>query len=507
MSARRTEITDPIDRLRYLVEAAEKASKTPNTPNTSKAEATWERYVHECARVDAAEVTADPDYMFLIGRMKGIDRSWQQRAGVLEKAQINAVKKAKARPKPDLRLVDRDTQVELREMPVWNRLDKTGGDKPRAAATLINYARILELDTRWRDRIRLNEFSGDVEIDDDPIHDDSPTSAAVWMAETYGINAASRTVHEAMRYVGRANSYHPVREYLRTLKWDRKTRLPSLLSGYMQARAIHDGHRDLLQLIGQRWMISAVARVMDPGCQVKSALLLLGDQNAGKSKALEILGGDWYSRSRLDLRSKDGMAQVQGVWIYEIPEVKQMFDSRTAEEIKAFIDQPDDRYRAHFGRVVTSHPRQMVFAATDNNERLLNDPTGAARYWPVSVGSIDLSALAEDRDQLWAEAVIRYDGGERWHFDSVESRCLAEIASEHSQEDPWTGKVHEWMTDGTRRGHPFEIGEILSGIQLDLRAQDAPSAHRVGAILRAIGCLNTRENRGARKVHVWRMPL
>jgi putative DNA primase/helicase len=506
MSARRPEIVDPIDKLRYVVEAAEKSNETPSEANIKKAKDALGHYLRTCACSEAVEVVAHADYMFLIGRLKQISREWAQGANVLLMAQADAVNKAK-KARPNLRLVDKDTQAEQREIGVWNRLERTGGQHPKATATLINYARIFELDTRWRDRIRLNEFSGDVEIDDEPIHDDSPTSAAVWMAETYGINAASRTVHEAMRHVGRANSYHPVREYLRTLKWDRKTRLPSLLSGYMQARAIHEGHRDLLQLIGQRWMISAVARVMDPGCQVKSALLLLGDQNAGKSKALEILGGHWYSRSRLDLRSKDGMAQVQGVWIYEIPEVKQMFDSRTAEEIKAFIDQPDDRYRAHFGRVVTSHPRQMVFAATDNNERLLNDPTGAARYWPVSVGSIDLAALAADRDQLWAEAVIRYDGGERWHFDSAESRCLAEIATEHSQEDPWTAKVHEWMSDGTRRGQPFEIGEILSGIQLDLRAQDAPSAHRVGAILRALGCLNTRENRGTRKVHVWRMPL
>jgi hypothetical protein len=495
---------DAVGRLREVVEEIERLHRRP----TTESEATAKRLYHAYLPVlgeDSPALSEATETGVLILRIQEIDSHWRAVGGRLRNM-IERNAKLSEKNTPRLRLVDKDTHADQREMDVWNRLDRTGGDKPRATATLINYARIFELDSRWRDRIRLNEFSGDVEIDDEPITDDSPTAAAVWMAETYSINAASRTVHEAMRHVGRSNSYHPVREYLRTLKWDKKPRLPDLLSGYMQARAIHDGHRDLLQLIGQRWMISAVARVMDPGCQVKSALLLLGDQDAGKSRALEILGGDWYSRSRLDLRSKDGMAQVQGVWIYEIPEVKHMFDSRTAEEIKAFIDQPDDRYRAHFGRVVTSHPRQMVFAATDNNERLLNDPTGAARYWPVSVGKIDLAALAADRDQLWAEAVIRYDGGERWHFDSVESRCLSEIANEHSQEDPWTGKIGWWMNEASNLGKTFEISEILHGIGLDLKAQDTLSAHRVGTILRDIGCVNRRENRGTRKPHVWYLP-
>lgn len=495
----------PIDRLTFVIEAGERARDRPTTDNVAKAKKTWDRYLSNVARFDARAVTEDPQYLFLIGRMKEIDREWIARANTLVRAMEDVVEKTKT-SRPSLRLVEKDTHADQREMEVWSRLDKTGGDRPKASASLVNYTRIFEIDSRWRDRIRLNEFSGDVEIDDEPITDDSPTSAAVWMAETYAINATSRNVHEAMRYTSLANSYHPVREYLRTLKWDKKARLPDLLTGYMQARAIHDGHRDLLALIGQRWMISAVARVMDPGCQVKSALLLLGDQDAGKSRALEILGGDWYSRSRLDLRSKDGMAQVQGVWIYEIPEVKQMFDSRTAEEIKAFIDQPDDRYRVHFGRVVSSHPRQMVFAATDNTDRILNDPTGSSRYWPVSVGKIDLAALAADRDQLWAEAVIRYDAGERWHFDSAESKCLAEIAKEHSQEDPWTEIVHEWLSRPEQQGKALEISEILRGIGVESRLQDTPSAHRIGAILRDLGCEKARENRGTRKVYVWRLP-
>ena len=100
------------------------------------------------------------------------------------------------------------------------------------------------------------------------------------------------------------------------------------------------------------------------------------------------------------------------------------------EKIKAYISNRTDVYREPYARASVGVPRQQVFIGTTNADSYLNDPTGNRRFWPVKVGTIDLDALTRDRDQLWAEAVARFDAGEAWwpHGDAAE---VADLADDH----------------------------------------------------------------------------
>jgi len=118
-----------------------------------------------------------------------------------------------------------------------------------------------------------------------------------------------------------------------------------------------------------------------------------------------------------------------------------------------------DRFRPPYGKRLVESPRQCVFAGSVNHCTYLRDETGGRRFWPVVCNRILAADLGWDRDQLWAEAVVRYRAGATWWLDTLELNRLAEREqSDRYEGDPWDELIAAWVAqplaryDGT--GHP-----------------------------------------------------
>jgi predicted P-loop ATPase len=97
-----------------------------------------------------------------------------------------------------------------------------------------------------------------------------------------------------------------------------------------------------------------------------------------------------------------------------------------------------------------------------NHSTYLRDETGGRRFWPVACRApvIDVDALKEARDQLWAEAVALYYDGKPWWLDSVALNQAAEDQQADRYEgDPWDELILRWAE--TRES--VSISEILTG--------------------------------------------
>ncbi len=99
------------------------------------------------------------------------------------------------------------------------------------------------------------------------------------------------------------------------------------------------------------------------------------------------------------------------------------------------------------------------FAGSVNPETYLRDETGNRRFWPVRCGTIDLDALQRDRDQLWAEAVVRYREGVIWWLQDPALIAMAEEAqTERMQSDAWDGLIERWIGTERRRVNRGYVG-------------------------------------------------
>ena len=156
-----------------------------------------------------------------------------------------------------------------------------------------------------------------------------------------------------------------------------------------------------------------------------------------------------------------------------------------AGALKAFLTQREERFIPKYGRNEVHEPRQCVFIGTTNKTAYLRDETGGRRFWPVKVGMIDTDALAKERDQLFAEAMVAYLRGERWWPS-------AELEREHIQPeqearfevDAWEQAISFWLMGKTQTTILVVAREALF---IDLPKIGTGDQRRIAAILERLG--------------------
>lgn len=337
----------------------------------------------------------------------------------------------------------------------WKQLLKTD-EKGRIRTTPQNLSLIAEKDEmlktisydQFHERYIASENSPFRPRNTEFLDNTSFADISRHLEEEYGFRITCASMEERILTIIKGlRSFHPIQNFILTEKWDGIPRVDTLLIDYL-------GAEDTLlnRQITRKWMAAAVARVFLPGTKFDYVLTLTGPEGTGKSTLFRKLAEEWFNDTfSFAFDNKQLREAISAKWIIEIAELSGLRKAEVAAA-KAFISATEDTFRPAYGRVVETHPRQCVFAATTNEEYFLRSITGDRRWWVVDVagnGSVEkwLPNLIANVHQIWAEAYSIFLNGEPLYLPEALEAEMRKMQQEHNiiVGSGILGELEEWL--------------------------------------------------------------
>lgn len=325
--------------------------------------------------------------------------------------------------------------------------DKSGDLKP----TLHTVSEIFR--HYYKGRVTWDEMKKISCFDSEPVTTVRLTKLREEIEIAFHCKPGTETTVHAFDSVAFENRFHPVREYLQSLpEWDATPRWEQLPKQAIPSKGKLD------DVYWRKWAISAVARVLQPGCKVDTALILSGVQGLLKSSAFkELIGKQYFSDSSADIEGKEWVQEFHSKWGIEWAELERVTTKKGADVVKAFLTKETDDYRPPYAVKTETWPRGFIIFGTTNKEEFLVDPSGSRRFWVIrATHETNIEQLSQWRDQLWAEALFYYQQGESWWLTREQEKERERSNAEYEERDVWEETIEPWLANKKSDFHSTE---------------------------------------------------
>ncbi len=290
----------------------------------------------------------------------------------------------------------------------------------------------------YKDSIHVNAWSGDIFLGSiSPIN---KTNIGTMLNRLEDILDTALPLHHSfldrrLDAMVKYRTFHPIENYLKGLPkltpndWAEWLTLADKLFGTSE---------HLVQVKLTRWLIGAVARAIEPGCKMDTALVIRGKQGIGKTSLLAALFGEHFRTLHSSQSQLEQQRNIQNCWGAELGELEATFRAKDISALKAFLTETHDSFRDLNKELGAPRPRHCVFAGTTNETAFLNDNTGSRRFWVIDAGDhiIPVSWVKANRDRIWAVAYHLYLAKKNWWLTPEEEELSERANKTYQTENP-----------------------------------------------------------------------
>jgi len=259
---------------------------------------------------------------------------------------------------------------------------------------------------RYNEFTNYNEFNG-VKWDEDK----KPQEIFNFFKRNFNEWCPRIDIKETIQETLNRNTYHPIKDWLRNLRWDGEERLETFLIDYYGAE-----DTPLNRVYFKRWMLALIKRIIYPGAKFDSMLILAGEQGKKKTTLFNWLGTingiKYYSEAPDNLKDINNVVYASlGKIIMTFDDFDDICNKGDLGKVKSFIT-TQERTAALKWKHQNEYAITYVLAATTNiYEILVDDATfDERRFWIVRVNpKTDIFDISEEiKEQLYAEAYYSF---------------------------------------------------------------------------------------------------
>lgn len=341
----------------------------------------------------------------------------------------------------------------------WDAGGVNNFGKPKSNLTnTVNYF----LYTRLHKKIRYNQMTNHIEFTGEPPWKKGNEPSRIgtswneidsnyckyYFSSSDGYEVKKDLIQEsALICASHVQSYHPIKDWIKSLEWDGTSRLDNWLIKTCQ---LNDN--EYTRQVSRKILVAAVNRIFEPGCKFDYMMVLEGEEGCGKSTLIKEIAGDYYASIPLDATVKDTVVNIQGKWIVEIEEMS-YGNTKDYDSIKAFITRSSDRIRLPYGRDSIDLERSCIFMGSVNPKAksYMLESSGSRRFWPIKTpctekNKIDNKWIKKNRDQLFAEAYQLFLKNEKIYLTTSKAVDLAKNEIKiRNLEDPMKQEIIDFL--------------------------------------------------------------
>jgi hypothetical protein len=283
--------------------------------------------------------------------------------------------------------------------------------------------------------------------------------------------------------------FNPFEHYFNHLPpWDGKTDHIARLANTVQ---VCSNQQHFVECF-RKWLVAAVASLLNPRIINHEILVLVGAQGAYKttwfSRLLpEELSRYFYLKTRSSQLMKDDVLRLSESGLICLEEIDELPVSEL-NQLKALVTSPEINERRPYGHYKEKRPHIASFCATTNSETFLSDRTGNRRWMPFEVKSIeDPYETVIDYEGVYAHALALWREGFCFWFGNDEIREI----NAHNEQFETTNMELEVIQTGYRRPMPGEECQFMTVTDIMARAgfmlKMPLSTVKIGLALKKLG--------------------